>query len=411
MKKGILYSVMAMMLFALVVILGTSQSSFMAQVQESATNKIVADQLARFEATAERDFLKALDVSSRRAMVTAVNRILVNGSAGVLDNSTRRLEEMVVNGTLNGTVQSLMTDNTIPDWIANMGAEGSRAGYAFSVQVVSFSIVPADSFNILFNATIRLSVTDRSGRVSVNRTVNRSLNVSVAGFSDPTMTMNTNGLVYRTVTRSPYDTYTYKLVNGTRASGNFKGTSVVANSSNSSYIGSIANKGSKILVTDNAANVSSSGSWGGIISEQDANLTVPHLVIAPGARTLVPDNRTVYMDSQTKAAWDLNNLDSMIAGKYYAASTEGPSFLDRLEGRLDNTRQPFGLETFVDASELSAFGITVKSGQTLIDHLYFQNLTHSGSAVRGVDYSWFRLDNETDGGVSHSAKYGASNLQ
>ncbi len=411
MRKGILYSVAAMMLFALVVILGTSQSSFMAQVQESATNKIVADQLTRFEATAERDFLKALDVSSRRAMVTAVNRILVNGSAGVLDNSTKRLEEMVMNGTLNGTVQSLMTDNTIPDWIANMRAEGGVAGYAFSAQVVSFSVSPADSFSILFNTTLRLSVTDRTGKVSVNRTINRGLNVSVAGFSDPTMTMNTNGLVYRTVTKSPYDIYTYKLVNGTRAAGNFKGTSVVANSSNSSYIGSIADKGSKVLVTDNAANVSSSGLWGGIISEQDANLSVPYIVIAAGARNLVPNDRTVYIDSQTKAAWDINDLEDAIANKYYAASVEGPSFLDKLEGRLTNTRTPFGLETFVDAAELSAFSITVKSGQSVVDHLYFQNLTHSGSAVRGLDETWFVLDNETDGGVSHSAKYGASGLQ
>ncbi len=410
-KKGIFYSVAAMMLFALVVILGTSQSSFMAQVQESATTKLVGDQLVRFEATTERDFLKALDVSSRRALVTAVNRILVNGSAGALDNSTKRLEEMVINGTLNGTVQSLMTDNTIPDWIANMGAEGSRAGYAFSAQIVSFSIVPTDSFNILFNATLRLSVTDRTGKVSVNRTVNRGLNVSVAGFSDPTMTMNTYGLVYRAVTKSPYVAYTYELVNGTRASGNFKGVSVVANSSNSSYIGSVADKGSKVLVTDNAANVSSSGLWGGIISEQDANLTVPYIVIAPGARNLVPDNRTVYIDSQTKAAWDLNNLDDTIANGYYMASVEGPSFLDKLEGRLQNTHGPFGLETFIDAAELSDFGITFKSGQSVVDHLYFQNLTHSGSTVRGVDYSWFRVDSETDGPVTHSAKYGVSGLQ
>lgn len=410
-KKGIFYSMVAMMLFTLVVILGTSQSSFMARVQESATNKIVADQLTRFEATAERDFMKALDVSSRRAMVTAVNRILVNGSAGALDNATLRLEEMMINGTLNKTAQSLMTGNTIPDWIANMGAEGSRAGYTFSARAVSFSVAHSDSFNILFNTTLRVSVTDRTGKVSMNRTVNRALNVSVVGFSDPTMTMNTYGLVYRTVTKSPYDTYTYKLVNGTRASGDFKGVSVVANSSNSSYISSIADKGSKILVTDNAANVSSSGLWGGIISEQDANLTVPYLVNAPGARVAVPDDKIIYMDSQTKTAWDVNNLDDTIANGYYTASVEGPSFLDKLEGRLQNTHGPFGLETFIDAAELSAFGITVKSGQSVVDHLYFQNLTHSGSTVRGVDYSWFRVDSETDGPVTHSAKYGASGLQ
>lgn len=409
-KKGIFYSMVAMMLFTLVVILGTSQSSFMAHVQESSTSKIVADQLTRFEATVERDYLKALDVSSRRAMVTAVNRILVNGSAGALDNSTKRLEEMMINGTLNGTVQSLMTDNTIPDWIENMGAEGGGAGYTFSAGLVSFSVAQSDSFNILFNTTLRVSVTDRTGKVSVNRTVNRALNVSVVGFSDPTMTMNTGGLVYRAIAQSSYRNYTYGLVSGTRAAGSFSGGTVVANSTNSSYIISITDKGSKILVTDNAANVSSPESWGGIISELDANLTVPYIVIAAGARALVPDNKTIYIDSQTKAAWDLNNIEDAISGKLYAASVEGPSFLDRLEGRLSNTRTPFGIETFVDAAELSAFGITVKTDQSVVDHLYFQNTTHVGYQVRGITESWFRIDKELDGGVAHSRTYGVNDL-
>lgn len=409
-NKGIFYSVAAMMLLGLVVILGTSQSSFMARVQESATSKIVADQLTKFEATAERDFLKALDVSSRRALVTAVNRILVNGSAGALDNATRGLEEMVINGTLNNTPQSLMADNTIPDWIVNMQAEGTGTGYAFSAQILSFSVAPADSFSILFNATLRFSVTDRSGRVSVNRTVNRGLNVSVEGFSDPTMTMNTGGLVYRTIAKSPYQNYTYGLANGTRASGSFSGVSVVANSSNSTYIGSIADKESKILVTDNAANVSSSGLWGGIISEQDANLTVHYIVVAPGAMAKVPDGTTIYMDEQTKSAWDLNGLEDAISRKLYMASVEGPSFLDRLEGRLSNTRAPFGLETFVDLAELSVFGITVKGGQSVVDRLYFQNATHTGYPVRGISEGWFRLDKELDGGVAHSRTYGVGDL-
>ncbi len=77
---------------------------------------------------------------------------------------------------------------------------------------------------------------------------------------------------------------------------------------------------------------------------------------------------------------------------------------------MSNTRTPFGLETFVDLAELSAFGITVKTDQSVVDHLYFQNTTHVGYQVRGITEDWFRIDKELDGGVAHSRTYGVNDL-
>ena len=113
-------------------------------------------------------------------------------------------------------------------------------------------------------------------------------------------------------------------------------------------------------------------------------------------RTIEPPNITVYGAA---------NFDAAVAREYYMQSQGGPSFLDRLEGRLVSkyaNATNIGLETFVFVPELQANGLTVKPNQNSIDFLYFNSSTHSGQQVNSSAYSWLRLNNE------QAARYGVT---
>jgi hypothetical protein len=87
-------------------------------------------------------------------------------------------------------------------------------------------------------------------------------------------------------------------------------------------------------------------------------------------------------------------FDNAVDARYYMASSLGPSFLDRLEGRLANSGKygGGGMETIVFLPDLQANGITVKAGQSDIDYLYFDSSAHSGSNVQGSSHAWLKID-------------------
>ncbi|MCX6818781.1 MAG: hypothetical protein NT129_02150 [Candidatus Aenigmarchaeota archaeon] len=98
---------------------------------------------------------------------------------------------------------------------------------------------------------------------------------------------------------------------------------------------------------------------------------------------------------------DLSSLDTAVGNWLYINSTNGASFLDRLEGRLTTsdkyramTTKQIGLETIVYLPDLSSLGLTIKSGQSDVDYLYFDSVGHVGYPVNNSGYSWLKLDDE-----------------
>ena len=102
-------------------------------------------------------------------------------------------------------------------------------------------------------------------------------------------------------------------------------------------------------------------------------------------RVIQSPNITVY---------GVANFDNAVFYEYYMPSIAGPSFLDRMEGRLSSKYavQGIGLESVVYLPELQAAGLTIKSGQNTFDYLYFSNLSQSGQSVNGTAYAWVQAN-------------------
>jgi len=87
---------------------------------------------------------------------------------------------------------------------------------------------------------------------------------------------------------------------------------------------------------------------------------------------------------------DITILENHALNSTYIASSEAPSFIQRLEGNLSAHSQ--GIESLVNLQHLSSLGISVDD-KSVVDHIYFSNSNPSAcnTAPSGMP-GWFKLD-------------------
>lgn len=399
-RKGLVYTTIAMLVFSILVLVATTQSFYLNAGERQAISKISSDTMRSFVSTVERDYDKALDVSARRAVVASVN--YVSGGTS-LSNAEEALEELIMNGTLYGLPSALMENSTVSYWLSKMSEKGGNAGLSVSMEFSNFSVEENSAFSLLVQTTISLNVSSLATESAVSRTILKNFTVQIENFTDPYYSVRNLGLVTRIIRKSPYISYQAFLANGTNATGSdVRG--LARHASTGSEASGFANKSGTILVMANGSVVNSTvaSQFAGIVSESSqAVLSTAYVIGASNARDLIPNGTYVSIDSQSKSVWNRSALDSLeetISEGYYLEGY-GPSFLDRLELK-DNLTRSFGLESIASLPEISDKGIPVYTNTTTVDYLYFQNGSVSGKSVRGIYYSWFKVDSV------HEAFYG-----
>jgi len=110
-------------------------------------------------------------------------------------------------------------------------------------------------------------------------------------------------------------------------------------------------------------------------------------------------NKTIYEGNYVEGS-DVTNLTYHLEEGYYAANPNAPSFIKRLEGKVEGDEN--GIESFVYIPDLSQQGIPIKE-KSLIDYVYFSSSNPASYKVSGMP-SWFRIDS------SHVDKYQVGNL-
>lgn len=372
------------------------------------TDKIIADQTSNFESNVESDFLKAAKISAKRAVLSAVSYVIINGTG--VGNVSDSILTLMIGGTINGQPQLLMENSTLNEWTERMSMRAAETGYSLSVDYSKLAVKPYDSFTLYFETELYVNVTSYNNKTRVSRKAFENFTMSIENIEDPLYPLNTYGFVRRTIIESPYARPPFWLAAGTNASGSATGPAVV--SSNQAYIDSVSDKVSKILVTNNISAITGASSFKGAVgnkSDVPPGFSKPY-VSGVGNTGAISDNLTIYLDDQTKKVWFLDNLTKDVDGKYYHASQNGSSFLDRLEGRYNisnyyrnQTTNMIGLETFVDLTELSANSVVPDTTQSVTDPLYWDSPGHPGILVRGMHY-WFRLD------AASASRYNVSGL-
>ena len=359
-----------------------------------------------------RDLGKISEIIMRRAISVSVSHVVTEGTG--LDNAILGLKELTLNGTLNETEMPLMENATFPEWIQKIQAVGILKGFDVDITLQDFEIKPYDSWNLIAVIDVSVNMTDQQGVASLSRSTDINKLIYLGGLEDPLYPLHTNQKVTNSIVKSPYEDYTTLLISGDGSKDGWRnGTSFLINSTDAGSAGSVPNPEEKILVTDDVSlfNTGIVNGFRGLVSESDVSLgiTIPYVVNVTDAMNLIPNSTIILIDSDDDKIWDIENLKEHVENSYYHPSSEGASFLDRLEGELEvqakyssQSDKIIGLESFVDKNEFPT-EIEINIDQTNIDYLYFSDNIISGDGVKGLSTS-FRIDN------THQNVYGVSNL-
>lgn len=350
-----------------------------------------------------RDIDRTMEIIARRAISEAYKNVSAEGQS--LDEANTTLAELILNGTLDGTFMILMENATFIDWVNKMENISTLKGFDTDINLTKLEIKPYDSFNLLITTRLNINIIEERNIASLDRSVYINSIVDLEDLEDPLYPLYTGGIGSNSIIESPYQgNYTELLLTG--AGGN-------------SYVyGRVTNDttdfNGKILLAENASKYDlSGGNARGVISEEDIviPISIPY-VVNSSAMSLIRNGTNVLVDGDNGNVWFIDNLIEDTENSYYHPSENGPSFLDRLEGKLqlqskysDQTSNIIGLESFVNKNTLYSKGIPITEGKTNIDYIYFSTSSPSASKVKGLDSS-FRIDNVD----SHREVYNVSQL-
>lgn len=412
--KGLFYSIM-MALF-IIPILALITFYFSTGVQNIDIN-IRANELQYFSESIEKDLLRFLEISGKRALIGADSEVMKNGVG--LDDAQLRLTEMIETGKLYGEDAPLVSEKNLMGWEQNISDIANSLGFTVQFKETEINVTQNDSFNVLFRTRILINISDENANMGIFKNITINATISLEGIEDPLFPLKTYGRVFRVIRISNARKQTNSLVTGQNVSGLtddlISGYAFVKSNlelEDGSYVG-------KILVTDTVAGKEPIASkFSGVVSETD--IFIPDAIRgkaitgATNAMNLIKNETKIYLDATTKKVWDLSNLTSDVKmtsdvknGYYYHNSNGGASFLDRLEGNVTlSPKYQYGLETFVNLTEISGAGIPAKTANSVIDHKYWTDV--AGNQIRNGNYdnlfSWFRIDS------SSANDYGISDL-
>ncbi|MFH1364771.1 MAG: hypothetical protein ABIH52_03900 [Candidatus Aenigmatarchaeota archaeon] len=398
--RGQIYSFIVILIMVPLFIFILTYISALQQADVDIFEQIVADQIHQTETIISDDFDRALQITSKRALLSLINHVLSNGS--YIQGTEDLMTELVTNGSYKNSSDVLMYNNTVADWknkILNVSS-----GFNKYINYSNLTISNYNGLNLKASINYMVGITDRLNKSRIEKNITKDILFSVEGFEDPLFSINTTsagGSVVRNIKAHPYPYYAEKLVTGTIRYGNCTGNVTFDKADTGT---------DNILVTTNATNVS--GVFGGIIGELDdlPVLATCYVVGATDAISLINNNLTpinymeVYLDEFT-GVWSLPIKEALEKGYYTTFTNSGPNILERIEGSFAPSTD--GLETFVNVPELLAVGYPDKPEEISVAYLHLDDQTDQACLQfrgLGIYQSWFRLD------VAHSNKYNLAEL-
>jgi hypothetical protein len=198
-KRGVVFTFIAAVFIAVLVLLYTFQQpqqgrekAFALETRTLTMNDILLD--------VSEDAERMLAVTTFRALIAMENDITIKGK--FLDNVTTTFDELFFNGSINGTPQAVMANNTFPVWRDRMLAQASKIDVDLSLGASQVSIAHSSPWDVTGQFDLAISVLDDVTNASWNAVEQISGSVHIEQFEDPVYRLNTAGMVSNSVFRT-----------------------------------------------------------------------------------------------------------------------------------------------------------------------------------------------------------------
>ncbi|MBI5061050.1 MAG: hypothetical protein HZB67_01950 [Candidatus Aenigmarchaeota archaeon] len=203
-QKGIFYSIITLLLLIPIVIYVISYLDMTGSQLGYSKTKMTGEKLSAFVSSIDDDLPRSLGIIGKQAI--AVSIIYIDSNGEPLDDANRRITEVMMNNTIYGNPANI-SRSTLLDWAASTATKGSRYGFITNVSIRNLTITEYDSFHIMVGAEIIVNSTDSSGKMRLDKRYDERVQLSIEGFGDPLYTLNTNGLLSRTIKQTNLTMY------------------------------------------------------------------------------------------------------------------------------------------------------------------------------------------------------------
>lgn len=366
----------------------------------------------------------------------------VNGSGAAI-------AELTMCGTLMGGSISYMENHTLSKWMERMTIEGDTLYLNVTMEVNNITVLMHDAWSMAMVTSIELEVADQQNVCFYKGTHEITALTSILGLEDVLYPLNTNAQVIKFIENCTNDNLTSEVIAGCSlewlGNGTVSGYAVfysdIPEGEMGSYCSDHTDINQQILVMDTAFgaapcnkfeddcfNISSDIHFAGAVNYdvnrvtpfvEKCNLTIPWITGTgdmdnrtpqnPGwdrnesctmgafsnqtcitIKNLEPCRHDILVgltgDDVNTSCYIISNVTSYPCSTAY----NGPSFLDRLDGRynlsefhMNQSRDYFnntmiGIESIINPYELSQKGIAPKENASWIDYMYWRNITGCG---------------------------------
>lgn len=200
-KRGIFFTILVILIFSLFLVSFT----FYSGIKERKTTQKRVESMNSFLLSAEEDLPRKLFVSGFRSVFLIESEIVETGAYA--SDLNGKFQEIFFNGTLNQEPQELMLGATYPEIAQSIQEKADKINVNLTFANPSLSVSQKDPWNIEFSLALYLTMQDKGGLASWNKTETIIALVSVENFEDPLYLIGTNGLVVNKIAKTPFLTF------------------------------------------------------------------------------------------------------------------------------------------------------------------------------------------------------------
>jgi len=312
-KKGIVYTLFVMaFLVSLSIFVMVQNNNYGGDL---VGEKVRSDEVGFFANGVQDDLGRGTLISGRRAALSLINNETDSGL--FVPDANDSILELLQNGTLDGMPLNMMTNSTISAWVLALQKIARSRGIELNISANDVQIYPASAFEFAVHSNATIIVYDPLTKIKYNRTFLLHQLVSAEDLEDQYITIRSFAARRNTIRKCDYTTGV------SPASQWLYGTAYISKNNDCSGISS---RPSKILITDTMdGKAANCFDFKANITEDGSASGTYYLRNATQAYSAAKNDTYVVLSGNT--LW-LTNATSC-----YFEALDGPSFLDRLEGR------------------------------------------------------------------------------
>ncbi|MGM5482415.1 MAG: hypothetical protein ACQESF_03040 [Nanobdellota archaeon] len=191
-KKGAFFTLIALVMASiLIMVLHTSNMDDMKDKSFVLENRIKS--IDYFISDLERDIKRGMYISTYRGLLGIQQQITSKGK--YINNLDKSLENIIINGTYNGSYLSVMNNSELSVWFEKIKKESSSMSINIKYHINNIEVDHITPWKISIKMNTSLNISDKQGLAEWNREKNLVANLSIIDFEDPLYNIKTNGKV------------------------------------------------------------------------------------------------------------------------------------------------------------------------------------------------------------------------